>query len=113
MLKKSTEDVKVALPDPQARPSKRPQFQHGDRVRVFGLRSHTTYNNLCGTVLLYVPSERRYQVRLDTNDVIAIKQRNVEPENDEAPNKAAQDEASKKKKSGKKSGKDEQQLSEL
>merc|ERR1719419_781990 len=78
MLKKSNEAVDIAVPDPK-RKTKRPQFQNGNRVRVFGLRSHTTYNGLCGTVLLYVPSERRYQVRLDTNDVIAIKQRNVGP----------------------------------
>jgi len=79
MLKKLSENVQVAVPDKARRPAKRPQFQSGDRVRVFGLRSHTSYNGLCGTVLLYVASERRYQVRLDTNDVIAIKQRNVGP----------------------------------
>jgi len=78
MLKKISETVEVAVPQPKKK-AKRPQFQSGDRVRVFGLRSHKTYNGLCGTVLLYVPSERRYQVRLDTNDVIAIKQRNVGP----------------------------------
>lgn len=77
MLKKSTETVDIATPDPKRKASKRPQFQQGDRVRVSGLRSHESYNGLCGTVLLYVPTERRYQVRLDTNDVIAIKQRNV------------------------------------
>jgi len=77
MLKKSTENVEIAVPDPKRKASKRPQFQQGDRVRVSGLRSHESYNGLCGTVLLYVPTERRYQVRLDTNDVIAIKQRNV------------------------------------
>jgi len=97
MLKKSTEDVKVAVPNlAKQRSSKRPQFQHGDRIRVFGLRSHTTYNNLCGTVLIYVPSERRYQVRLDTNDVIAIKQRNVVAENAN-PKIAAAIEVGKKK----------------
>jgi len=108
MLKKGTENVQVAVPEKRA--AKRPQFQQGDRVRVFGLRSHTSYNGLCGTVLLYVPSERRYQVRLDTNDVIAIKQRNVAPEHGEAP-KGANDEASKKKKKGEKA--DQDQLSEL
>jgi len=77
MLKKSTENVEIAVPDPKRKSHKRPQFQQGDRVRVSGLRSHESYNGLCGTVLLYVPIERRYQVRLDTNDVIAIKQRNV------------------------------------
>merc|ERR1712173_290205 len=89
MLKKGTEKVQVAVPDAKARAAKRPQFQQGDRVGVFGLRSHTSYNGLCGTVLLYVPSERRYQVRLDTNDVIAIKQRNVAPEHGEAPKDAS------------------------
>jgi len=79
MLKKSTENVEVATPDPKRKTGKRPQFQQGNRIRVFGLRSHKSYNGLCGTVLLYVPTERRYQVRLDTNDVIAIKQRNVGP----------------------------------
>jgi len=79
MLKKLSENVEVAVPEPQKKSVKRPQFQSGDRIRVSGLRSHTAYNGLRGTVLLYVPSERRYQVRLDTNDVIAIKQRNVGP----------------------------------
>jgi len=77
MLKKSTENVEVAIPDPKRKSAKRPQFQQGDRIRVSGLRSHLSYNGLCGTVLLYVPTERRYQIRLDTNDVIAIKQKNV------------------------------------
>jgi len=77
MLKKSTENVEVAVPDPKRKTAKRPQFQQGDRIRVSGLRSHLTYNGLCGTVLLYVPTERRYQIRLDTNDIIAIKQKNV------------------------------------
>jgi len=77
MLKKLSEHVDVVLPRPKRKGPKRPQFQSGDRVRVFGLRSHKSYNGLFGTVLLYVPSERRYQVRLDTDDVIAIKQRNV------------------------------------
>lgn len=77
MLKKSTEDVEVAIPDPKRKNTKRPQFQQGDRIRVSGLRTHLSYNGLCGTVLLYVPTERRYQIRLDTNDVIAIKQKNV------------------------------------
>jgi len=114
MLKKSTENVKVAVPDPKARPTKRPQFQQGDRVRVFGLRSHTTYNNLCGTVLLYVPSERRYQVRLDTNDVIAIKQRNVAPENTGDPQTAAALESGRKKlKKGGGTKTDEASLSDL
>jgi len=113
MLKKSTEDVKVAVPDPKARPTKRPQFQHGDRVRVFGLRSHTTYNNLCGTVLLYVPSERRYQVRLDTNDVIAIKQRNVAPENSDSHTAAALESGRKSLKKGGGTKTDEASLSDL
>jgi len=80
-LKKLTEQVTVAQPPKK----EHPRFEQGDRVRVFGLRSHTSYNGLCGTVILYVPSERRYQVRLDTKDVIAIKQRNVCPENEQAP----------------------------
>merc|ERR1719177_27504 len=80
MLKKISETVEVAVPQPKKK-AKRRQFQAGDRVKVSGLRSHKTYNGLCGTVLLYVASERRYQVRLDTNDVIAIKQRNVGPTN--------------------------------
>jgi len=77
MLKKLTENVEIAVPDPKRKASKRPQFQQGDRVQVSGLRSHESYNGLCGTILLYVPSQRRYQVRLDTNDIIAVKQRNV------------------------------------
>lgn len=111
MLKKSTEKVQVAVPDKQ-RAAKRPQFQQGDRVRVFGLRSHTSYNGLCGTVLLYVPSERRYQVRLDTNDVIAIKQRNVAPEHGDAPKDSSSDAAKKKKNKGGNKA-DETALSEL
>jgi len=80
-LAKKSENITVAQP-PAKKPS-RPKFQTGDRVKAFGLRSHTTYNGLCGVVLLYVPSERRYQVRLDTNDVIAIKERNVMAESDQ------------------------------
>jgi len=97
MLKKSTEKVQVV--EPKKRSAKRPQFQYGDRVRVFGLRSHASYNDLCGTVLLYVPNERRYQVRLDTNDVIAIKQRNVtaEDSNPEAKAPAESDKKNTKK----------------
>merc|ERR1711972_634964 len=110
MGKKGTEKVHVAVPEKQ-RQAKRPQFQQGDRVRVFGLRSHTSYNGLCGTVLLYVPSERRYQVRLDTNDVIAIKQRNVAPEHGDAPKDSS--DASKKKKNKGGSKADEAALSEL
>jgi len=109
MLKKGTEKVTVAVASTD-KAKKRPQFQQGDRVRVFGLRSHTSYNGLCGTVLLYVPSERRYQVRLDTNDVIAIKQRNVAPEHGEAPKDASAESSKKKKKPGKA---DAGQLSEL
>jgi len=113
MLKKSTEDVKVAVPEVKQNSAKRAQFQYGDRVRVFGLRSHTSYNNLCGTVLLYVPKERRYQVRLDTNDVIAIKQRNVEPENNEAHTAEAFDAGINKLKQGGGSKTDEASLNEL
>lgn len=79
LKKKSERGLNIAQPAPQKKPSK-PKFQMGDRVEAFGLRSHTTYNGLKGTVLLYVPSERRYQVRLDTHDVIAIKERNVKGE---------------------------------
>jgi len=113
MLKKSTEDVKVAVPEVKQSAGKRAQFQYGDRVRVFGLRSHTSYNNLCGTVLLYVPRERRYQVRLDTNDVIAIKQRNVAPENDEAQTAVAFASGRNKLKKGGGSKNDEASLNEL
>jgi len=109
MLKKLSENVQVAVPD-KVRRLKRPQFQSGERVRVFGLRSHTSYNGLCGTVLLYVPSERRYQVRLDTNDVIAIKQRNVGPVEGDDKGTAMHAEP-KKPKNGAKS--DELMLSEL
>jgi len=112
MLKKSSEDVKVAVPEIKQN-SKRAQFQYGDRVRVFGLRSHTSYNNLCGTVLLYVPRERRYQVRLDTNDVIAIKQRNVAPENDEAQTAVAFECGRNKLKKGGGSKNDEASLNDL
>jgi len=99
MLKKLSENIQVAVPDQVRRSAKRPQFKSGDRIRVFGLRSHKSYNGLCGTVLLYVASERRYQVRLDSSDVIAIKQRNVGPvEGDE--NGAAKQAEKKKPKSG-------------
>jgi len=113
MLKKSTEDVKVAVPETKQNTNKRAQFQYGDRVRVFGLRSHTSYNNLCGTVLLYVPKERRYQVRLDTNDVIAIKQRNVAPENDEAQTAVAFESGRNKLKKGGGNKNDEASLNDL
>jgi len=113
MLKKTTEDVKVAVPETKQNAAKRAQFQYGDRVRVFGLRSHTSYNNLCGTVLLYVPRERRYQVRLDTNDVIAIKQRNVAPENDEAQTTVAFESGRNKLKKGGGSKNDEVSLNDL
>jgi len=112
MLKKSTEEVEVAVPEEKPVP-KRVHFQHGDRIRVFGLRSHTTYNNLCGTVLLYVPSERRYQVRLDTNDVIAIKQRNVTSENADSQTAVALDAGKKKLKEAGGTKEDEANLSAL
>jgi len=79
MLKKLSEKVQVAVPALVRSSAKRPQFQPGERVRIFGLRSHKSYNGLCGSVILYVSSERRYQVGLDTGDVIAIKRRNVGP----------------------------------
>jgi len=113
MLKKSTEDVKVAVPEIKQSAAKRVQFQYGDRVRVFGLRSHTSYNNLCGTVLLYVPRERRYQVRLDTNDVIAIKQRNVAAENDETQTAIAFESGRNKLKKGGGGKDDEASLNDL
>jgi len=111
MLKKRSENVQVA--EPKKKSGKRPQFNAGDRIRVFGLRSHTTYNDLLGTVLLYVASERRYQVRLDTNDVIAIKQRNVTAA-DGASGKGPPVQTGKKKSKEKQSEKDnETLLSEL
>jgi len=113
MLKKLSENVEVAVPEPQRKPAKRPQFQSGDRIRVFGLRSHTAYNDLCGTVLLYVPSERRYQVRLDTNDVIAIKQRNVGPVDRDNENEGPAKPLVKKKHEGVAVKSDEVMLSEL
>jgi len=76
MLKKSSETVKTAVPTTK-KSGNRSQIQPGSRVTVFGLRSHTTYNGVSGAVAMYMPAERRYQVRLDTGDVIAIKQRNV------------------------------------
>jgi len=112
MLKKLTEDVEVATP-PKKKSTKRPQFQSGDRVKVFGLRSHTSYNGLCGSVLLYVPSERRYQVRLDTNDVIAIKQRNVGPVGDDDKGPAMPFGKKKPKNSGAVEKDEETKLSEL
>jgi len=114
MLKKLSEDVEVANPELQRKSPKRPQFQSGDRIRVFGLRSHKTYNGLCGTVLLYVASERRYQVRLDTNDVIAIKQRNVGPINPNALDRGSTRlEGKKKTKNADVEKSDEAMLSEL
>jgi len=112
MLKKRTEKVEVAVPDLKRKSTKRPQFRQGDRVRVFGLRSHTTYNGLYGTVLLYVASERRYQVRLDTNDVIAIKQRNVTAAGD-GDKKPPKQSGKKKSKHGEPVKDDETMLSEL
>jgi len=79
MLRKSTEQVQVAVPEPRKKPEEKPRFKAGDRVRVFGLRSHVTYNGMYGKVLLHIPSEKRYQVQLDTFDIIAIRQRNVGP----------------------------------
>jgi len=110
MLKKLSEDVQVAIPK---KAPKRPQFQTGDRVKVSGLRSHTSYNGLCGTVLLYVASERRYQVRLDTNDVIAIKQRNVGPVGGDDKGAAMTHNKKKPKNSGNEQKDDETMLSEL
>jgi len=79
MLKKLSEDIDVVVPEKKRKSVKRRQFKSGDRIRLCGLRSYTAYNGMCGTVLLSVPTERRYQVRLDTNVVIAIKQSKVGP----------------------------------
>jgi len=79
MLKKSSETVQTAVPTSK-KSGNGTQIQPGSRVTVFGLRSHTTFNGVSGAVVMYMPAERRYQVRLDTGDVIAIKQRNVAPE---------------------------------
>jgi len=90
MLKKLSENIKVVVPETKRKSIKRPKFKSGDRIRLCGLRSYTAYNGLCGTVLIRVPSERRYQVRLDTNVVIAIKQSKVgpvDPDNDQRPAK--------------------------
>jgi len=76
MLKKSSERVQTAVPTSK-KSGNRTQIQPGSRVTVFGLRSHITYNGVSGSVVMFMPAERRYQVRLDTGDVIAIKQRNV------------------------------------
>jgi len=76
MLKKSSETVQTAVPE-EKKNGGRPQILPGSRVTIFGLRSHTAYNGVSGSALMYMPAERRYQVRLDTGDVIAIKQRNV------------------------------------
>jgi len=79
MLKKSSETVQTAVPTSK-KSGNGTQIQPGSRVTVFGLRSHTTFNGVSGAVVMYMPAERRYQVRLDTGDVIAIKQRNVAPD---------------------------------
>merc|ERR1719193_1372120 len=79
MLRKCTENVQVAIPKPRKKPEEVPRFKQGDRVRVFGLRSHVNYNGMYGKVLLHIPTEKRYQVQLDTYDVIAIRQKNVAP----------------------------------
>merc|ERR1719397_464882 len=73
-IKKLTEKVQIAAPE------RRPQIKPGTRIKVFGLRSHVDYNGVSGSVVIYMPKDRRYQVRLDTGDIIAIKQRNVELE---------------------------------
>jgi len=79
MLRKSTEQVQVAVPESKKKPAEKPRFKQGDRIRVFGLRSHVNYNGMFGKILLHIPSEKRYQVQLDTHDIIAIRQRNVAP----------------------------------
>jgi len=79
MLRKSTEQVQVAVPESKKKPGEKPRFKKGDRIRVFGLRSHVNYNGMFGEIILHIPSEKRYQVQLDTQDIIAIRQRNVAP----------------------------------
>jgi len=85
-LKKSTDQVMVAVPEP--RNNDLSKFNVGDRIRVVGLRSHTLYNGLSGTVLDHMVKQRRYQVRLDTGDVFAIRRRNITGEMVEVPSEA-------------------------
>jgi len=85
-LKKSSDHITLALPELRPRHSAR--YIPGDRVLVYGLRSHTDYNGICGTILLHMGKERRYQVRLDTGDVFAIRPRNISPEIIEVPKEA-------------------------
>jgi len=85
-LKKSTDHVQVAVPEPRA--AVVPKYNTGDRIRVVGLRSHTLYNGQCGTIQLHMAKSKRYQVRLDTGDVFAIRNRNISPELVELPKEA-------------------------
>jgi len=97
-LKKSSDHVEVAVPEP--RNTEVPKYSKGDRIRVVGLRSHTLYNGLCGTILLHMAKNRRYQVRLDTGDVFAIRKRNISPEVVELPKEAIEVATKKIKKAG-------------
>jgi len=97
-LKKSSDYVREAVLAPQGVIV--PKYQAGDRVRVVGLRSHTLYNGLSGTILLYIASERRYQVRLDTSDLFAIRERNISPDLAELPKEAIEIAKKKVRKAG-------------
>jgi len=83
-LKKSSDHVEVSIPEPRSADVYK--YKTDDRVRVVGLRSHTQYNGLCGTILLV--RNGRYQVRLDTGDVFAVRKRNISPEDAELPKEA-------------------------
>jgi len=85
-LKKSSDHVEVAIPEPRS--TDEHKYKTDDRVRVVGLRSHTQYNGLCGTIIFHMAQNRRYQVRLDTGDVFAIRKRNISPEAVELPKEA-------------------------
>jgi len=87
-LKKSSDHVTVALPELRPRHSAR--YLRGDRVLVYGLKSHTDYNGVSGTILVHMGKERRYQVRLDSGEVFAIRPRNISPEIVEAPKAAVE-----------------------
>jgi len=97
-LKKSSDHVHVAIPEPRSTDVQ--EYKTDDRVRVVGLRSHTQYNGLCGTILLHMAQNRRYQVRLDTGDVFAIRKRNISPEAVELPKEAIEIATKKIKKAG-------------
>jgi len=85
-LKKTSDHVQVTVPEPRA--TDMPKYKTGDRIRVVGLRSHTLYNGLSGIILLHMPKNRRYQVRLDTGDIFAIRERNISSESVNLPKEA-------------------------